>query len=377
MNMLTTLPGAAAAIFLLAPLMLGSCASSGGGRGLPREIPPPEEGWRAVHFFAPWHNEVPMMRRAIEEKLAPMGINMIVLEVNYKYSYESHPELREKGENLTREDVKELLAVCRENDIRLVPMFMFLGHQSWAQTTFPLLTVYPELDETPQVPASNEGIYCRSWCPSNPKTTEIVYPMVEELIDAFEADAFHVGLDEVFLIASDQCPRCRELDPADVFTKAVNDYHDFIVKRHGLEMMMWGDRLIDCAEIPYGPGYECSLNGTAPAIDRIPKDIILCDWHYEQVGEFPSLTLFQEKGFRTMPATWRDSRSTRSFMEFARATATDKMVGHMFTTWVGPQDILPALLDETPEGRTLPPEGVQAAENIEEGMQWLRSGEWK
>ena len=47
--------------------------------------------------------------------------------------------------------------------------------------TFPLLTKYPELDETPQVPPDNPDIYCRSWCPSNPKTNAIVFPLLDEI----------------------------------------------------------------------------------------------------------------------------------------------------------------------------------------------------
>ena len=36
----------------------------------------------------------------------------------------------------------------------------------------------------------------------NPKTNEIVFALIDELIDAFQAKAFHVGMDEVFLFAS-------------------------------------------------------------------------------------------------------------------------------------------------------------------------------
>jgi hypothetical protein len=37
-----------------------------------------------------------------------------------------------------------------------------------------------ELDETPQVPSDHAGIYCRSWCPLNPRTNEIVFPLLDE-----------------------------------------------------------------------------------------------------------------------------------------------------------------------------------------------------
>ena len=58
------------------------------------------------------------------------------------------------------------------------------------------------------------------------------------MVNAFEADAFHVGMDEVFLIASEHCPRCRGGDPAKLFAKAVNDFHPHIVKERKWEMFM-------------------------------------------------------------------------------------------------------------------------------------------
>ena len=157
---------------------------------------------------------------------------------------------------------------------------MCLGHQSWAENTFPLLTKYPELDLTPGAFPNNKGIYCREWDPMNPKTNEIVFALIDELIDAFEAKAFHVGMDEVFLLKSEHAPSTKDLDPADVFAKVVNDLHGHIVKKRGLTMLMWADRLIDGEQFDMGE-WEASKVGTAPAVDKIPKDIILCPWHYE------------------------------------------------------------------------------------------------
>ena len=91
---------------------------------------------------------------------------------------------------------------------------------------------------------------------------------MDELIFVFEADALHVGMDEVFLIGEDRCPRCKGLNKARLFAKAVNDYHNRLVKKHKIEMLMWGDRLIDAGKINYGK-WEASANGTAGAINLI------------------------------------------------------------------------------------------------------------
>ena len=78
-----------------------------------------------------------------------MGINCLILEVNYGFEFKSHPELRQRRSDDHEGRRKRFLAACRENGIELVPQFMCLGHQSWEKNTHPLLTKYPELDLTP------------------------------------------------------------------------------------------------------------------------------------------------------------------------------------------------------------------------------------
>lgn len=266
-------------------------------------------------------------------ELATLGINCVILEVNYAFEFQSHSELRHGDKQITRSGAKQFLAACREHHVELVPQFQCLGHQSWRQNTGPLLTKYPELDLTPGAFPENRGIYCREWDPMNPKTNEIVFALIDELIDAFEARAFHVGMDEVFLLSSEHAPSTRKLDPAEVFAKAVNDLHGHIVRQRGLTMLMWADRLIDGNRFSMGE-WEASKVGTAPAADKIPNDIVLCPWHYELREAYESLPMFMAKGFRILPASWKNTEATLALIKEARKHQMDgRLVGHIFTTW--------------------------------------------
>ena len=51
---------------------------------------------------------------------------------------------------------------------------------------------------------------------------------MDEIIDAFRVDAFHVGMDEVFLLGSDFSPSTKGKDPGELFAKAVNDIHNHL-----------------------------------------------------------------------------------------------------------------------------------------------------
>jgi len=328
--------------------------------------------WRGVHMTSPGRRGLPLLKRAITEKLAPMGVNVLILEVNYTFAFSSHPELSAGGGGVLRvEDARDLAETCRKSNIRLIPMFNCLGHQSWARNTLPLLAKHPELDESPEVPKDNQGIYCRSWCPLHPDVNKIVFALIDELIDAFGADSFHVGMDEVFLVANPGCSRCKGKDPAELFAKAVNDLHHHIVDERKLTMLMWADRLLDDKKLGFGYGkWDASQNGTGPAIDRIPKDIILCDWHYETRPKgYPSIAYLQEKGFRMLPSTWWNKDAALAMLREARATATPRMIGHLCTTWVGAEGFCRALLDIQPpeEAKPKPKADAQAKTKTRRG----------
>ena len=309
--------------------------------------------WIACHLIGLRPDKLAGAKRLVAEGLAPLGFNALILEIGYSFPFKSHPELETKG--LDKSQVRELVEVCRKHGIRLIPLMNCLGHQSWGARPGALLKKYPQFDETPSIPQDDKKIYCREWCPSHPDVNKVVFELIDELIDAFDADAFHVGMDEVFLIGDKNCPRCKGKDKGELFAKVVNELHDHLVGKKGVEMLMWSDRLLDSKATGYGR-WEASDTGSHRAIDRVPKDIILCDWHYEmpavyqkmgQKEPFASVRFFQEKGFRVLPAPWRNPEAATAFLRVAQQGATDKMLGMLFTGWsVDPDGLLTGLKSE-------------------------------
>lgn len=307
--------------------------------------------WRGVHLGA--HNDEQVKQLAdLLPKLAGVGVNVVVLEVDYSFEFKSHPEVR-SNPFLTRDGVRDLVSAAHSRGIRLIPQINCLGHQSWSKNTLPLLAKHPEFDETPGQFPENKNIYCRSWCPQNPNVNKFVFSLIDELSDAFQADAFHVGMDEVFLIGSEYCPRCRGGDPAKLFAKAVNDLHRHIVGARKLEMLMWGDRLLD-AKATGNSEWEASKNGTQDAIDHIPHDIIVCDWHYGKRDTYPSLEILAQKGFRVWPSGWQPLDAAQAFSAFARKERQQQplIVGYLCTTWGKVR--IPEAADWPPIAQVLP-----------------------
>jgi Glycosyl hydrolase family 20, catalytic domain len=321
-----------------------AAASEGGVRQVKVKGP-----WVAVHLL---HLQSDADLEAFEKELpalAARGVNVLVLEVDYGFDFKSHPELRISPTPITRRGAKRMVQAAKRHGMRIIPEFQSFGHQSWAKDTWPLLTRYPELDLTPGAFPENQGIYCREWDPMNPRVYQIVFALLDEIIDAFDADAVHVGMDEVFLIDHEAAVSTRGKDPAEVYAKVVNDMYAHIVKKRGRTMLMWGDRLIDAARYDYGE-WESSKNGTAPAIDRIPKDIVICDWHYETRESYPSIPMFLEKGFAVLPTSWKDVPASKALVDYSLGLKNPRMLGHFFTSWKKPEAAAswPPLVENAP-----------------------------
>ncbi|MBE6541971.1 MAG: glycoside hydrolase [Ruminococcaceae bacterium] len=299
---------------------------------------------KGIVLTAPLSAEVDDVVEFIDKYLAPNGCNLIVMQVRYRYEFKLHPECR-GYDPLSREDVKKLVEVCRKKGIRLVPKMNLIGHQSGLHNTptdgilhghgkaIPdfrdgLLRAYPELDEQPDEKAV---VYSRSLCLTNPLVKLIVFDLMDELIDAFEADAIHIGCDEVFNIGL--CPECSKVSNAELFANYISALHEHLADR-GVELMMWGDRFLDAEKIGFGK-YESSYNGTSEAINMIPKDILICDWHYENQTEFPSVDIFADAGLKMLVCPMRVKEHAVNFIEYAAEHDRGHIEGLLMTTWFG------------------------------------------
>lgn len=325
-------------IFLLILLTYNLC----GAQTLQQSVTVNQFPVRGFCIAAPLSPGLPAFERFIEQELAPRQINLLILRVDYNYAFERRPELRDSI-TLSKEEVKRLVAICKRHQIKLIPQINLLGHQSWAERLNNLLRVYPQFDETPHIKMPEkyswpnaDGLYCKSYCPLHPDVHGVVFDLVDEICDAFESDGFHAGMDEVFYIGDDKCPRCSGRDKAELFAGEVRRIRDHLATR-GRRLWIWGDRLIDGKETGIGM-WEASMNNTHRAIDMIPKDVMICDWHYERPDK--TAVLFAMKGLDVVTCPWRNPEVAQRQVEdmgiFIRDSAPDMSAhfqGIVQTVW--------------------------------------------
>ena len=304
---------------------------------------------RGFAISAPRPDRVDDFVAFINTELVSSNINTLVLRVDFNYRYRSHPELRDE-EALSKSDVRKIVKACKRGGIRVIPQINLLGHQSWHEEVTSLLRVYPEFDETPwvEMPEKYEwpnpnNLYCKSYCSLHPEVHDVVFALVDELVEAFRADAFHAGLDEVFYIGDDRCPRCAGRDKAELFAGEVTRIRNHLA-RNGVELWIWGDRLIDGRTTGIGM-WEASMNQTFRAIDLIPKDVVINDWHYERAD--PTAPHFAIKGLTVVTCPWNKAevaiaqvRNTLSYRRYSTPEMRERFAGVMQTIWSDAGDFL-------------------------------------
>jgi N-acetyl-beta-hexosaminidase len=288
---------------------------------------------RGLAIAAPEKEHVDAFVKFMDEEFGPRKINTLILRVDYNYSYKSHPELVDENA-LSSEDVAKMVVVAKKHGISLIPQINLLGHQSWHSTSEKLLEVYPEFDETPGIKLPEEyvwpnddGLYCKSYCPLHPGVHKVVFELVDEILEVFEAEGFHAGMDEVFYIGHEDCLRCQGRDKAELFAGELTKIRNHLALS-GKRLWIWGDRLLDGKTTGIGL-WEASYNNTHKAIDLIPKDVMICDWHYERAD--PTAVYFAMKGFDVATSPWRNTElalKQKALMQDLRENATEEMKEH-------------------------------------------------
>lgn len=297
---------------------------------------------------SPRMNEVDPFCDFIEKELAPMGVNCILLRINYSYKYAKTP-LMYNLDGLSQKEVKKLRKTCMKNKIKLVPHIELFGHQSGGKPDFTpgfLLKNYPQFDETAGMDKKDIWGF-RSYCPLHPSLHQVIFSMIDELLDAFKTDVIHVGCDEVTNLK--KCARCKQYctqyqkDESDLFAEEINRLNQY-VKSKGASIWIWGDRMIDVKEsFKYGDealtDWEASGNNTAAAIDKVDKDVLICDWHYKRAPK--THDLFAEKGYKVISCFYNNDEVALRQLSYllmsieANTSIKDNYIGIMGTTWGG------------------------------------------
>jgi hypothetical protein len=102
----------------------------------------------------------------------------------------------------------------------------------------------------------------------------------------------------------------------------------------GIRMMLWGDMMLTKAQSSDAAANAVDEAQARQMRDAIPKDAVICDWHYQptKVASYKSLAIFKDDGLQTIASTWYNPLN---ISYFATAARKNDSLGLLETTWAG------------------------------------------
>ncbi len=307
----------------------------------------PRMNFRGVHLMLPAREEFGFAERLIKYLISPMGYNYVILEFAGGMRFDSHPEINAAVEEAKRKsaegiwppfphdyaggmetveksEVAEFVDYIRGYGIEVIPEVQSLGHVQFMTIAHPEIAECEEanmldrssIDEM-QADVPPDDFYPHSYCPSNEKSYEILFDLIDEIVEVVRpVEYVHMGHDEVYQIGI--CPKCRKERPDVLFARDVNRIHEYLNSK-GLKMMIWADMLQPVTK------YK-----TFAAIDSIPKDIVLLDfiWYFHMNDDIEDNLL--SKGFNVIFGNMYSSHYPR----YESRICKNGVIGAEVSTWV-------------------------------------------
>ncbi len=270
----------------------------------------PDKKVRGYRVFIPGRENFDDFKRMVD-MLVYYKYNTLMIEVGGAMEYKRHPEINAEwvefcrevhkspneakriqketyswkknsihadnggGSFVTQEELRELVAYCRERGLEVIPEVPTLSHCDY------IVRAHRELNER------CEDMYPDTYCPSNPKTYELVFDILDEICGVFNPRYINIGHDELYTLG--KCPLCRDKNPVDLYVGDIVKISDYL-KEKGVQTIIWAEKLLDNLYFP-GPGDEMhGYGGTgdeawdiprlAECAGKIPKDVILLHWYW-------------------------------------------------------------------------------------------------
>ena len=280
----------------------------------------PAMPFRGVRLSIPGTENISFFNRFLRDFMALYKLNKVVIEINcmrldrhpevnagwiefaksMKYLRASEPShiigrIRNSGHQdagdggiVEKEDVRRIVDLANQNFIEVIPEIPSLTHGYY------LLTRHPELAEF------QGDVWPDTYCPSNPKSYELLFDVMSEYIDVMQPKMVHIGHDEYWGAPLGVCPRCKGKDYSDLYARDVVKIHSFLAKK-GIKVAMWGDHLLESVR-GVGPQERTSesgekyttAGGLRPSVVQrsIPKDILIFNWFWEDQAKDMELQQF-------------------------------------------------------------------------------------
>lgn len=273
----------------------------------------PDKSMRGYRVYTPGNDLIDVFKDVIDT-LVYYKYNTVMIEVGGAMEYEKHPEINEmwvkfcsevnkspyeaeriqlkthpgwkkdsihsengEGSFITKAQMRDLVKYCRERELTVIPEVPSMSHSDY------IVMAHRDLNERV------EDTYPDTYCPSNPKTYEILFDILDEVIEVFNPEYLNIGHDELYTVGI--CDKCKDKTPVELYVDDIVKIYNYLKKRN-IKTMMWGEKLYNIHLIdPDGKPWATGGAGNDrepmlyPCRNFIPTDVIQLHWLWLRANE--------------------------------------------------------------------------------------------
>ena len=255
--------------------------------------------------------------------LSEWGYNTVFLHLTDDHGcaleFKSVPEII-TPHAFSQDEMRRFIKEATKYGLMVVPEIESLGHTEY-------ITKLPKYRHLYEI-LPGKHMYS-AICPTREESINIFKKLYTETADIFPSDFIHVGLDEVSFGRSSRCKNVlKKKERWEIFADYINKLHN-ITTGLGRQMIMWGDHILAEKHIA----------------ERISKNIIICNWHYDAEVKSESVEFFTSKGFKVICApalisgnqmimpNIKNLTNIRNFSQIAWEYQKKGVIGLLNTVW--------------------------------------------
>ena len=212
----------------------------------------------------------PQAMKNILQKMALMGINMLMLYMEDSFVVDKHPFFGYMRPKYTQQDLKEIDDYAAHFGIEVIPAIQTLAHLTdvlkWAN-------VYSDITDCADILLAGED-----------KTYEFIEHMLTDATKPLRSRRVHIGMDEAWKLGRGKYQDINGVEDKNSIMRKHLVRVCEITEKMGLIPMMWSDMFFHSPTLSgYGNNFDPNVQIPDGLFDGIPDSLGLVFWDYNQV----------------------------------------------------------------------------------------------
>ncbi len=221
--------------------------------------------------------------KSLADTMAEYKLNSLQLYVEHSYEFEEYKFCREQLGYLTKAEIKELDAYCRERFIELVPSLSCFGHLYHLLQSEQYKHLCELKDYSPTKHHFMERMAHHTINPLLDESFELIKSLIDQHMCAFSSDKFNICCDETFDLGRDVN---KEHDKAELYIGFVKKLVAYLESK-GKQVMMWGDIALQHPD----------------RLSEFPDSLTFLNWYYDAEADEARFAALADKKQIVCPGT--------------------------------------------------------------------------